>query len=251
MGARSFARIHAAATSSDPAVRDEAVRGKLVDAPPLVLLPDATDPANIDIILADFIAACANNSLPEVAFINSGNGWDEHPASTDRGMAFTYRVVQALASNTDVWNSTLLITTYDENDGLFDHVPPPTAPHGTHGEFVGGEPVGLGFRVPAVVVSPWSAGGHVCRDVLDHTSLIRIIEKRFVVPEPNISAWRRQTCGDFTSALSFGRAAAGYPRSPAALSLAAAQAGLLAAQQEVFANPAPQVPAANQPLPRQ
>jgi len=101
------------------------------------------------------------------------------------------------------------------------------------------------------VVSPWSAGGRVCPDVLDHTSLIRIIEKRFGVPEPNISAFRRRICGDFTSALRFSGPAAGYPRSPAALTLAAAETGLLTAQQEVFARPAPQVPVTNEPVPRQ
>jgi phospholipase C len=55
MGARTFQRIHAAAQSSDPAVRDQAVRGKLVDAAPINLRPNQMDPANIDIILADFI----------------------------------------------------------------------------------------------------------------------------------------------------------------------------------------------------
>ena len=109
----------------------------------------------------------------------------------------------------------------------------------------------LGFRVPAVVVSPWSAGGRVCPDVLDHTSLIRLIERRFGVREPNISAFRRRTCGDFTTALRFSGAPAGYPRSPRAITLAAAEAGLLAAQREVFANPAPLVPVTNQPAPGQ
>ena len=121
---------------------------------------------------------------------------------------------------------------------------------GTPDEYTGGEPIGLGFRVPAVVVSPWSAGGHVCSDVLDHTSLIRVIEQRFGVAEPNISAWRRRTCGDFSSALRFSSTGRGYPRSPAALTLAAAQTGLLTAQQEVFANPAPVIPPVNQPVPR-
>ncbi len=67
---------------------------------------------------------------------------------------------------------------------------------------------------------------------------------------PNISAFRRRTCGDFTSALRFSGPPAGYPRSPAPLTLAAAEAGLLAAQQEVSANPAPLIPAANDPVPR-
>jgi phospholipase C len=103
--------------------------------------------------------------------------------------------------------------------------------------------------VPAVVVSPWSAGGRVCSDLLDHTSLIRVIEKRFGVREPNISAFRRRVCGDFTTALRFSGPPSGYPRSPRALTLAAAEAGLLTAQREVFANPAPVIPARNEPVP--
>jgi phospholipase C len=67
-------------------------------------------------------------------------------------------------------------------------VPPPVPPAGTTNEFVDGLPIGLGFRVPAIVVSPWSVGCYVCSDVLDHTSLIRLIEARFGVTEPNISS---------------------------------------------------------------
>lgn len=100
------------------------------------------------------------------------------------------------------------------------------------------------------MISPWTAGGHVYSGVLDHTSLIRVAETRFGVREPNISAWRRQTCGDFTGALRFGQPAR-YPRSNQAISLAAAEAELLTAQAEVFNNPRPQVPAVNQPLPPQ
>jgi phospholipase C len=87
--------------------------------------------------------------------------------------------------------------------------------------------------------------------VLDHTSLIRFVESRFGVREPNISNWRRQTCGDFTSAFRFASRPAAYPRANPRLRLAAAEAELLTAQQEVNDNPAPTVPAVNQPLPRQ
>ena len=137
-------------------------------------------------------------------------GWSRRPRRSEHpdyfpaaGAEYIASKLDAIASNEDLWHKTLFILTYDENDGLFDHVPPPVAPRGTPGEYVGGQPIGLGFRVPAVVVSPWSAGGHVCSDVLDHTSLIRVIEKRFGVREPNISAFRRRICGDFTSALRF------------------------------------------------
>jgi phospholipase C len=199
-----------------------------------------------------FEADARAGRLPQVSWLVAPTAQSEHPDYFPAaGAEYIASKLDAIAGNEDLWHKTLFILCYDENDGLFDHVPPPTPPAGTAGEFVGGEPIGLGFRVPAVVISPWSAGGHVCSDVLDHTSLIRVLEKRFGVTEPNISAWRRRTCGDFTTALRFSGPAAGYPRSPSAISLAVAQAGLLTAQREVFVNPAPLIPAVNPPLPRQ
>jgi phospholipase C len=188
--------------------------------------------------------------LPQVSWLVAPTAQSEHPDYFPAaGAEYIASKLDAIAADEDLWRTTLFIVTYDENDGLFDHVPPPVAPGGTEGEYVGGEPIGLGFRVPAIVVSPWSAGGRVCSDVLDHTSLIRIIEKRFGVPEPNISAYRRRVCGDFTTALRFSGQPAGYPRSPGAITLAAAEAGLLTAQREVFFNPAPRIPVTNEPVP--
>jgi phospholipase C len=199
-----------------------------------------------------FEADARAGRLPQVSWLVAPTAQSEHPDYFPAaGAEYVASKLDAIASNEDLWRKTVFILTYDENDGLFDHVPPPVSPRGTQGEYVGGEPVGLGFRVPAVVVSPWSAGGRVCSDVLDHTSLIRLIERRFGVREPNISAFRRRTCGDFTTALRFSGPPAAYPRSPQAITLAAAEAGLLAAQRDVFANPAPLIPATNQPVPRQ
>ncbi len=115
-----------------------------------------------------------------------------------------------------MWASTLFILNYDENGGFFDHVPPPTAPAGTPGEFltvnplpatasgVAG-PVGLGFRVPCILMSPFTRGGFLASDTFDHTSTLRLIETRFGVPVPNLSAWRRGVTGDLTTALALGR----------------------------------------------
>jgi phospholipase C len=64
-------------------------------------------------------------------------------------------------------------------------------------------PYGLGVRVPMIVISPWSKGGWVNSEVFDHTSLIRFLERRFGVVEPNITAWRRAVVGDLTSAFNF------------------------------------------------
>src|SRR6185437_16785340 len=65
------------------------------------------------------------------------------------------------------------------------------------------QPVGLGPRVPMLIVSPWTKGGWVCSQMFDHTSVLRFLEARFGVLEPNISAWRRAICGDLTSAFDF------------------------------------------------
>ena len=188
--------------------------------------------------------------LPQVSWLVAPSAQTEHPDYFPAaGAEYIAQKLDAIAANPDLWAKTAFILTYDENDGMFDHVPPPTAPPGTPAEFVAGLPIGLGFRVPATIVSPWTAGGHVYSDVLDHTSLIRFIEARFGVREPNISAYRRRTCGDFTSAFRFGDGPAPYPRDTMTLSLAAADAGELTAQQEVNSNPAPVIPAVNPPWP--
>ena len=128
---------------------------------------------------------------------------------------------------------------------------PPTPPAGTPDEFIDGVPIGAGFRVPTIVVSPWSAGGHVDSTVMDHTSLIRILERRFGVKEPNISAYRRATMGDFTSSLQFGRGPAGFPKGNVQLQAATIAQEFLTTQQEVARNPGPQVPSGAQTMPTQ
>jgi phospholipase C len=111
-----------------------------------------------------------------------------------------------------VWEKSALFYTYDENGGFFDHVPPPTPPPGTPGEelahdsaLAGGfkGPIGLGFRVPLLVISPFARGGLVCSKTFDHTSLLRFLETRFGPEVPNLSQWRRQNTGDLTAAFSF------------------------------------------------
>ena len=77
---------------------------------------------------------------------------------------------------------------------------PPESAQGIRG------PIGLGFRVPLLVVSPFSRGGLVCSTVSDHTSLLRFVEARFGAEVPNLSAWRRSTTNDLTSAFNFAAA---------------------------------------------
>jgi phospholipase C len=193
-----------------------------------------------------------HDRLPQVSWLVAPSTQSEHPSFMPAaGADYIAQKLDAIAANREVWAKTVFILCYDENDGMFDHVPPPTPPLGTPGEFIAGEPLGLGFRVPVTIVSPWTAGGRVCSKVFDHTSLIRLIESRFGVREPNISAWRRKTCGNLASAFRFNGRAARYPRDVPPLRSASAEAALLVAEREVRDNPRPVIPPVNQPLPHQ
>jgi phospholipase C len=150
-----------------------------------------------------------HDQLPTVSYILPTSFQSEHPDFMPAaGADFVRSKVEAIAANPDVWAKTVFILIYDENDGYFDHVLPPTAPAGTAGEYITGSqsssapgPIGLGFRVPCIIVSPWTVGGFVCHDTFDHTSVIRLLELVTGVQNPNITAWRRKTVGDFTTAL--------------------------------------------------
>ncbi|MQY03592.1 phosphocholine-specific phospholipase C [Actinomadura macrotermitis] len=157
----------------------------------------------------------AHGRLPQVSYIVASAAESEHPGSGSpvQGAGITYQVLDAIASHPQVWESTALFLLFDENDGYFDHVPPPLPPAGEAGEHVDGKPIGLGFRVPMTIVSPWTAGGFVCSEVFDHTSTIRFVERWLGVREPNIGRWRRTVAGDLTSAFDFRTAA--RPAKPA------------------------------------
>jgi phospholipase C len=191
-----------------------------------------------------------NNDLPQVSWLVAPSAQCEHPNwMPAAGAEYIASKIDAIASNPETWASTLFILTYDENDGYFDHVPPPTPPAGTADEFVDAVPIGAGFRVPCILVSPFTAGGYVYSEALDHTSLIQILEAVFGVECGNISAWRRATFGDMTGALNLGSAAA-FPND-SALTVASTVTSLIAAQQEVAQNPAPTVPTGTQTMPGQ
>jgi len=78
-------------------------------------------------------------------------------------------------------------------------------------------PIGLGFRVPMLIVSPFSRGGFVSSDVFDHTSVLRFLETLFGAEVPNLSAWRRAAVGDMTGALNFKKPDQSIPNLPPAL----------------------------------
>jgi phospholipase C len=186
--------------------------------------------------LADFARDVKNETLPAVSWILPTMRESEHPdvpSSPARGGYFTQQVLEALTANPRVFSGTFFILTFDENDGLFDHVPPPAVPscdrdgaragastlelsgmyfvddaghsHLDPRDTVSGNvrPWGLGARVPMTIVSPWSRGGWVCSQVFDHTSVGQFLERRFGVTIPAITPWHRSICGDLTSAFDF------------------------------------------------
>jgi len=151
-----------------------------------------------------FLENLRTGNFPQVTWVLGHAEQTEHPQYYPAsGEHFVRTILQALWSNPKVWSRTAFILMYDENDGQFDHVVPPMPPPGTADEFVDGKPIGLGFRVPCMVISPYSRGGYVCSETFDHTSVLRLLETRFGVEVPNLSAWRRATCGDLTSAFAF------------------------------------------------
>ncbi|MES2016054.1 MAG: phospholipase C, phosphocholine-specific [Pseudomonadota bacterium] len=199
---------------NDPAQRDRYQRGRAYAGENGTHInnnpPDAQ--ALVDAIALD----ARNGSLPAVSWIVSPEKFCEHPDTNPPGYgeSLVARILDALTANPAVWARTAFIICYDEEGGFFDHVPPPVPPASRSdgysgvpldGEISGGEPVGLGVRVPLLVVSPWTRGGWVCSEVFDHTSILRFLERRFGVAEPNISAWRRSVCGDLTSMFDFAK----------------------------------------------
>ncbi len=187
-----------------------------------------------------------NDRLPMVSWMFPSAEANEHPDNFPAaGADFIARRMSELAANPEVWAKTVFIIAYDENDGLFDHVPPPVPPAGTPGEFIGDVPIGGGFRVPCIIVSPWTVGGWVCSQPFDHTSMLQFLEKVTGVHEPNISAWRRHAFGDLTSAFRFEQ-----PRQPAPRLPGNTGETLALAEKNAANLPDPQVPA-EQKMPAQ
>jgi phospholipase C len=187
-------------------------------------------------ILFQFRKDVNQGKLPAVSWLAGPQNFSDHPSAPWYGAWYVSEILDILTKNPGVWKKTIFILTYDENDGYFDHIPPFSIPDNskpgtgkcsagidTEIEHVRLEnelkqgisakqaregAVGLGFRVPMIIASPWSRGGKVCSQLFDHTSTLQFLET-FVnqkfnknIQIENISRWRRTICGDLTAAFS-------------------------------------------------
>lgn len=190
---------------------------------------------------ANYYADCLAGTLPQVSWVLASTVTSEHPpAPPALGEQDVAGFLNAILSNQTLFAKTAIFLTWDDPGGFFDHVIPPVAPFGTAGEYITPDaapkafpgvaditdknnnlvlgPIGLGFRVPMIVISPFTRGGYVSSDVFDHTSMLRFLETRFAVSAPNLTVWRRGAVGDITSAFNFG--AQPMPSVPDALTAA-------------------------------
>lgn len=186
-------------------------------------------------VLHQFREDVKNGQLPTISYLVAPKNFSDHPGAPWYGAWYISEALDILTKNPEVWKKTIFILCYDENDGYFDHVTPFFPPRHddpktgkvskgidtsvemvnmkhelqrvrTNAERVSRDgPIGLGFRVPLVIASPWSRGGYVNSEVFDHTSIVQFIEvflsHKLGKPfrEENISEWRRTVCGDLTS----------------------------------------------------
>lgn len=185
-------------------------------------------------ILHQFREDVRGNKLPTVSWLVAPSNFSDHPGSPWYGAWYVSEVLDILTSNPELWKKTIFVLNYDENDGYFDHIPPFTAPDpyrpesgkvsagiNAAAEYVNKNqawmkqkkaedsdregPIGMGFRVPMVIASPWSRGGYVNSEVCDLTSPIQFMEhwlnarfkKQIDVKE--ISSWRRAVSGNLAS----------------------------------------------------
>lgn len=186
-------------------------------------------------IFYQFRSDVDNGKLPAVSWLVAPQRFSDHTSSPLYGTWYVSEAIDILTKNPEVWKKTVFILTYDENDGYFDHIPPYVVPKpGDSGsgkvsanidvaadyEPKKDSPIGLGYRVPMLVASPWSKGGYVNSQVFDHTSTIMFIEHLFShktgkrIRSKQISSWRREICGDLTSIFRPANAAPSTPVAP-------------------------------------
>jgi phospholipase C len=165
--------------------------------------------------ITEFFAACAAGTLPSVAVVDPrflgeeiGLTNDDHPhADIRNGQAFLNAIYEAVTASPN-WPHTVLVINYDEWGGFFEHVAPPVAPLPPADAALGNDGR-LGFRVPCLVISPWSPRGTVSHGIFDHTSVLRMIEWRWQLSPLTI---RDATANNLAETLNFTRPNLHAPR---------------------------------------
>ena len=149
--------------------------------------------------LDEYYSDLANGTLPAVSYVLL-LGATEHPISDlELGQRTSRTMLQTLMQS-DAWDSTAFLITYDDWGGWYDHVPPPQV-----------DKYGYGFRVPTLLVSPYARKGHIDHTQLDHTSILKFIETNWDIPP---LARRDAKANNLTSAFDFSSS----PRPPVFIS---------------------------------
>lgn len=208
----------------DKAFQTNITEQDYLELAPFTFTNDEGKPETINIpkgdIFHQFREDVNSGKLPTVSWLVAPQRFSDHTSSPLYGTWYVSEALDILTKNPEVWKKTIFILTYDENDGYFDHQPPFVVPnpddagsgrvsaginYATDFEAKKGSPIGLGYRVPFIVASPWSKGGFVNSQVFDHTSSLMFMEKWLtkktgkIIKSNNISDWRRNICGDLTS----------------------------------------------------
>lgn len=175
------------------------------DVPILAVIEDLDLSGHIRRVMNDFLDDAAKGQLPRVAVVDPAfTSNDDHPPHhPGLGQQFLSLIYGALARSPQ-WSRTMMVLTYDEHGGFFDHVVPPMAADDRADQGFSQ----LGFRVPALVMGPWVKGGQVSSVVHDHTSVLAHIEHMFGL-EPLTA--RDAAAADLSDCLDTERMAAGGP----------------------------------------
>ena len=208
---------YATAASTSPLFQNAATGTNILNIIPSAGAPQPVWLAWAEHLFDQFRNDVQKGTLPQVSWVVAPAGYCEHSNwPINYGAWYISQILDILVSNPDLFSKTVLLINYDEADGSFDHIVPPSVPatpaNGASTVSIENEivttstpngPIGLATRVPFLAISPWSKGGYVNSQVFDHTSVIQFIEKRFGVFERNISPWRRAVAGDLTSVFNF------------------------------------------------